>query len=377
MGSILGGGKGKDSSKAINSSASEVARVAQAGGQSTSAAITGASQLSANEILNGSQWNANAAWQGAQTAAQGNMQGAQTSADAQRQAMQYLQQADQLPSGLRESALRSLGSLYGMNYGEGGMPTGVSGSITDRAMASPMYQAAVQQGENAVLRNASATGGLRSGNASEALAQVNQNALVAAYNDQVNGLQGLSSLPSNANTIAGYTAGIGNTLGQGQAMYGNTLGQGQVAYGQSIGQGKITSAQTLAQGQISAADAIANSNNAAAMALSQGQIAAAQSKSQGSQNSANNMMGLAGLGMQAFSQFSDRRLKTNIEFIGEENGIRKYKWTWNKLASALGLRGKGHGVMADEVETINPGAVSMRDGFKFVDYQKLGVTHGL
>jgi len=344
MGSVLGGGKSKDSSKAINKSATEFAKTAQQGGKDVSNAIVGASQTSAGSILQGSQTSANSA-----------MQGAQTSADAQRQALQYLQQADSLPTGLRESALQSLGALYGGQ-----------GSITDRAMASPLYQAAVQQGENSVLRNASATGGLRSGNTSENLAQVNQNALVAAYNDQINGLQGLSSLPSNANNIAGYMSGIGNTLGQGQINYGNTLGQGQ-----------ITAAQTLSQGQISAAEAIANANNSGAMALSQGQIASAQSKAQGSQNSANNMMGLAGLGMQAFSQFSDRRLKTNIEFIGEENGIRKYKWTWNKLAARLGLRGKGHGVMADEVEQTNPGAVSVRDGFLFVDYQKLGVSHGL
>lgn len=319
---IFGGGSSKDNSKAINNSAQGVSTAAQAGGQSTSAAINSASQTSANSIL----------------------QGSQTAADAQRQAQQYLQQVDALPSGLRESALTSLGQLYGGQ-----------GSITDRAMASPLYKAAVQQGENAVLRNASATGGLRSGNASENLAQVNQNALVAAYNDQIAGLQGLSSLPSNANTIAGYMSGAGSTQGQGQ----------------------VAAAQTLAQGQISAADAIANANNAAATAVSQGQIAAANSNAQGSQNQVNNMFGLAGLGMQAFSTFSDRRLKSNIEYTGDEQGIRKYKWTWNALAAALGLRGTGSGVMADEVESTHPDAVSIQDGYLVVDYSKLGVSHGL
>lgn len=344
MGSILGGGKSKDSSKAINSSAAEVAKAAQAGGQSMNTAITAASQNSANSILQGSQVSADSA-----------LQGSQTSAAAQQQALDYLRQQDALPSSLRESALRSLGGIYGGK-----------GNITDRAMASPLYKAAVQQGENSVLRNASATGGLRSGSASENLAQVNQNALIAAYNDQIAGLQGLSSLQSNANNIAGYTAGVGNTLGQGQINYGQTLGQGQ-----------ITSAQTLSQGQISAAEAIANANNAAATAVSQGQVAAAQSKVQGSQNQTNNMMGLAGLGMQAFSTFSDPRLKTNVVFVGEENGIRKYRWTWNKLAARLGLRGKSGGVMANEIVKSHPQAVSMRDGFLVVDYQQLGVTHGL
>lgn len=345
MGSILGGGKSSGGSgKAINTAANNVANVAQAGGQASSSAITNASQNSANSIL-----------QGSQTAANSQMAGAETSAGAQQQALYYLQQQDALPSSLRESALKSLGGLYGG-----------SGSITDRAMASPVYQAAVQQGENSVLRNASATGGLRSGSANENLAQVNQNALISAYNDQINGLQGLASLQSNANNIAGYTAGIGNTIGQGQINYGNTLGQGQ-----------ITSAQTQAQGQISASDAMTNANNAAAQAVSQGQIAAANNSAQSSQNSTNNMMGLANLGIQAWGMFSDRRLKSNIKFIGEESGIRKYKWTWNKLAEALGLSGQGHGVMADEVEESHPDAVSIQDGYLIVDYQKLGVSHGV
>lgn len=346
MGSILGGGSkgGGSSSSAINSSAEGVAKAAQAGGQSSAQAIQQAAQLGYDNTRIGSEWAADSA-----------LQGSQTSAAAQQQALDYLRQADSLPSGLREAALTSLGNLYNG-----------AGSITDRAMASPLYKAAVQQGENSVLRNASATGGLRSGSTSENLAQVNQNALVSAYNDQIAGLQGLSSLPSNANTIAGYQAGIGNTLGQGQINRGNILGQGV-----------ISATNTYGQGQVSAADAIANGNNAAATAISQGQIAAANNKAQGSQNSANNMMGLANLGIQAWGMFSDRRLKSNIEFIGEENGLRKYRWVWNKLASALGLHGESHGVMADEVEDSHPDAVSIQDGYLIVNYEKLGVSHGV
>ena len=344
MGSILGGGKKSGGSAAINTAANNVATTAQQGGQDSAAAIR-----------QGSMIGANSAYTGAETAALNALQGSQISAGAQQQALQYLQQQDQLPSGLREAALTSLGGLYGG-----------SGSITGRAMASPAYKAAVQQGENAVLRNASATGGLRSGTANENLAKVNQDALISAYNDQVNGLQGLASLQSNANTIAGYTAGIGNTLGQGQATYGQLYGQGQVAYGQNI-----------AQGQVQAADAITTANNAAAQAVSQGQIAAAQNKAQGAQNSSNNTMQLVGLGLSAASMFSDRRLKKNIRYIGNENGIRKYSWTWNKLGNALGLHGTGSGVMADEVEEKFPDAVSIQDGFLIVDYQALGVSHGV
>lgn len=344
MGGIMGGSKGGGGSGAITGAAQGVADAAQQGGQQNAAVYR---QLG-NQLYD----NINAA---AGTGAAGQLQGAQTSAASQQQARDYLMQQDALPAGLREKALTSLGGLYGG-----------SGSITDRAMASPLYQAAVQQGENSVLRNASATGGLRSGSTSENLAQVNQNALIAAYNDQVQGLQGLGSLQSNANNIAGLTAGIGNTLGQGQINSANTLGQGQVAASQNY-------ANYWGQG----AQAITDANNAAAQAMSQGQIAAAQNKAQGAQNSTNNTMQLVGLGLTAASMFSDRRLKKKIRFTGEERGIRKYSWTWNKLANALGLNGHGHGVMADEVEESHPDAVSIQDGYLIVDYSNLGVSYGI
>lgn len=305
------------------------------GGKSkgSSGAITTASNAAANGII-----------QGSLDSAQFNLKGSQTAADYQNQAKEYLERADRLPTELREQALNKLGGIFN------GDQYDIGRQISERALASPQYRTAVEQGENAVLRNASATGGLRSGNASDALAQANQNAFLGAYNNaygeyqnQIQGLQGLASLPSNANNIAQYMAGTGATLGQGLVNYGNTIGQGQVD---------------------------------AANAQAQGQIAAAQNKAQTSQNSTNNMMGLAGLGMQAFSTFSDRRLKSNIEFTGEENGFRKYKWTWNKLASRLGLRGSGSGVMADEVAKTNPEAVSLRDGFMVVDYDSIGASHG-
>lgn len=253
-------------------------------------------------------------------------------AEYQMKALNYLKQQEKLPTAFREGALKDLGSLYGLNYQNDGSVTSDGKSIIDRAQESPFYTTAVQRGEDAVLRNASATGGLRSGNAQSALADVNQSALLSAYQDQLSGLQGLSSLPSNANNIANLTAGIGSTLAQGQV-------------------------------------ASANAANAA------------------SQNSFNNLLGLGGLGLSAASLgsglggaaafFSDRRLKHNITSIGIENGHNKYAWEWNDQAKALGLSGSAFGVMADEVEKTHPHAVSMRDGYKVVDYAALGVSHGI
>lgn len=369
MGSVvkgITGGGGKDSAKAATNASQAASKGQIAAANTASQSQLAASQAASQNALAASQQASNATLQGSQTASNAYLQGSQTAAASQQQALDYLRQADQLPTGLRENALRSLGGLYGG-----------SGSITDRAMASPLYQAAVQQGENSVLRNASATGGLRSGNASENLAQVNQNALIAAYNDQISGLQGLSSLQSNANNIAALQAGVGNTLGQGQSAAGNALAQGQSTAGNALAQGQLGAGNYLYQGANNAANTLYSGNVDAGNTAAQGAIAAANASAQGGQNGLNNLMGIGGMVMQGFSQFSDRRLKTNIELAGEENGIRKYKWTWNKLASRLGLRGKGCGVMADEVVRTHPEAVSIRDGFMFVDYQKLGVSHGL
>jgi hypothetical protein len=243
-------------------------------------------------------------------------------AQYQQKALDYLKQQEKLPTAFREGALKDLGSLYGLNYQNDGSIISDGKSIIDRAQESPFYTTAVQRGEDAVLRNASATGGLRSGNAQSALADVNQSALLSAYQDQLSGLQGLSSLPSNANNIANLTAGIGSTLAQGQV-------------------------------------ASANAANAAG------------------QNTFNNLIGLGGLGLSGAAFFSDRRLKDNITALGIENGHNKYAWQWNDQAKALGLAGSAFGVMADEVEKTHPHAVSMRDGYKVVDYSALGVSHGI
>jgi hypothetical protein len=242
---------------------------------------------------------------------------AATQVQYQRDALDYLKQTEKIPQSLREGALTGLGGEYGLTIGKNGKAVMNPGSIVSHAEASPFYQTAVRRGEESVLRNASATGGLRSGNTSENLAEVNQNALFNAYQTQLSGLNGMANLPSNANNIAAATAGIGQTLAQGQ----------------------IGSSQSIAAGK---------------------------------QNQLGNMMGLAQIGMQAYAM-SDRRLKSCIVSKGKSGLHNVYSWTWNKAANAIGLVGDSSGVMADEVELTHPHAVSIRDGFKCVDYSAIGV----
>lgn len=64
----------------------------------------------------------------------------------------------------------------------------------DSVSNSPGFNATVQQGENAMRQNASATGGLRGGNFQGALAQYRPSMLTQAINQQYDRLAGLSSV---------------------------------------------------------------------------------------------------------------------------------------------------------------------------------------
>lgn len=63
---------------------------------------------------------------------------------------------------------------------------------------------------------------------------------------------------------------------------------------------------------------------------------------------------------------SDIRLKEDIKPVGERNGFKLYEFKYKDRA------GKFIGVMAQEVEKILPSAVIDVDGYKWVDYSKLG-----
>lgn len=82
------------------------------------------------------------------------------------------------------------------------------------------------------------------------------------------------------------------------------------------------------------------------------------------------LMQAAGLGLQAASTFSDRRLKMDIEQIGEDaDGLGRYRYRYITDEADAPLR---EGVMADEVARLRPWALGPeRNGFQTVDYGKL------
>ena len=100
---------------------------------------------------------------------------------------------------------------------------------------SPLFQSQVQAGENALLQNASATGGLRGGNTEAALAQFRPEMLSQAINAQMAQYGGLASVGQNAAAGVGNNgmimgSNVANLLQQsGAAQAGGYLAQGQAA----------------------------------------------------------------------------------------------------------------------------------------------------
>lgn len=100
---------------------------------------------------------------------------------------------------------------------------------------SPQFTSMVAQGENALLQNASATGGLRGGNTQAALAQFRPNLLSGLIQQQYQNLGGITTTGANA------AAGVGSAGMQTGANVANLLQQqgaatagGQLAAGQSF-----------------------------------------------------------------------------------------------------------------------------------------------
>ncbi len=106
----------------------------------------------------------------------------------------------------------------------------------DQLEQSPGFNAMVQQGEEGILQNASATGNLRGGNVQGALAQFRPQMLSNLIQQQFQNLGGITSLGQNA---AAQTGNAGMQTGTNVANIGMANAQNQanaqIAQGQTIG----------------------------------------------------------------------------------------------------------------------------------------------
>lgn len=253
----------------------------------------------------------------------GDFMGAQSSAESiksserlgqqslamQQDWMDYLKQQYEPFSEVATEALGLQRSLSGLG-GEEEKQAMLAGIESD-----PFYQAKLKAGEESILRQQSATGGLRSGSTQSALASQNQMLLGSEIDKRYNQFAGLSGQGmQGSQALSGFG---GQTLGE---MTG-TLG-------------------SMASGQL-AAGAQASQRGQGLMSMAGGLLAA----------------------------FSDERLKTNINKIGEKHGLPWYEWEWNKTAKdKFDLKGKSQGHMVSDVEIDYPHLISEKDGYKQVNY---------
>lgn len=87
----------------------------------------------------------------------------------------------------------------------------------DQVQNGPQFQAMIRQGEDAMLQNASATGGLRGGNIQGALAQYRPQMLDQLMQQR---MQGLGGMAQNSQNAYGNLASLGQSSAAGQANQG-------------------------------------------------------------------------------------------------------------------------------------------------------------
>lgn len=158
--------------------------------------------------------------------------------------------------------------------------------------------------------------------------------------------------------FSGKRGDLSNAITQNYMSTGNQLVQQQLDNmfrGVNLGQ---ASAAGQAMGAQDSARIGSELITGGANALGAGVVGAANAQQQGMNNMVN-----AGMLMYAMS---DRRLKKHITRIGSYGPYNAYAWQYRGGDDTIHI-----GVMADEVEKINPGAVTTIDGFKAVNYGAL------
>ena len=199
----------------------------------------------------------------------------------QYEGLNYLMQSEALPMEYRDMAYGVLGELYGTEPGQN--PSADSffnsplaqrleinqGELINTAKNSPLYAALMgtqAAGEDSIMRNAGATGGLRSGNVQHNLydynVQLGKNSLLQAYDrtfneemveqnnllSMVSGLKGLAGYGGNSNAVASQYSALGQTAGQGALGVGQAQAVGVMGVGNAQAGGVLGAANAWQQG---------------------------------------------------------------------------------------------------------------------------------
>lgn len=147
-------------------------------------------------------------------------------------------QAGQQALGQQQGVLGAQRALLGL---DGASPQ--SAAIA-QLKASPMWQSLFGAGEDAILANASATGGLRGGNTQRSLYRLGNDTLAQLIERQVANLGGLSG---QYGAIAGQGTNTAANLGQLGAQTATNIGNIQIGSGQAQAGGILGRANTNAE----------------------------------------------------------------------------------------------------------------------------------
>lgn len=170
----------------------------------------------------------NQAAAGQQAAAQTQAASAQAGLDQQNKMFEALRASLTPYMTAGTGALSSFQNLSGLG-GADAQQAAING-----IQGGSQFQALNQQGQNAILQNSAATGGLRGGNTQGALAQFSPQLLQGLIQQQLGNYQGIASLGQNA------AAGVGNAGQQSANAISNLLQQqGAATAGGQISAGNL------------------------------------------------------------------------------------------------------------------------------------------
>lgn len=195
-----------------------------------------AALIAGGAVVGGSLISANAQKKAGQAAASAQTQASEAGIAEQQRQFDAIQELLKPFVSKGTTALTQQGNLVGLGGAQ------AQQQAIQALQSSPLFTSAIQQGENALLQNASATGGLRGGNTQAALATLRPTLLRQAVQDQLGQLGQLSSMGLGAATGTGQfgqaaSNNITQLLGQiGQAQAGSALARGQAnaAFGNAL-----------------------------------------------------------------------------------------------------------------------------------------------
>ena len=246
-------------------------------------------------------------------------------ASAQSTAGMNLQAQQQAAQGIYSAGTNLAGQTYqaGTNLAQQGYQAGIQGSQNIYGANANLAQQSYQSGLGAV---------------QSIYGTVSQNTLQNYQLQNAATLQGISSLQQVAQAGQGLYAGAQNYLANASSSAGNAA--------QIAGSG----AANIAQANTQYATGMAQANASSSAGI--GQLVGT--------------LGAAGI----TAAFSDIRLKSNIKYVGNENGYNIYTWEWKEGYDY----GYTKGVLAQEILELKPKAVIVMDnGYYAVDYSMLGL----